>query len=738
MAAVSRVLPWRRAAARGDQILAPVIESYRKHWPRKSPATITRAFELAQQAHDGARRQTGEAYINHPVAVANVVADIGLDETSICAALLHDAVEDTPLQLVDLRDQFDSETAAIVDGVTKLDRVSFASKQAQHAATLRKMLVAMAKDGRVLIIKLADRLHNMRTLGVFDAHKQARVAQETLDIYAPLANRLGMGEVRNELEDLAFAALYPKRYAEIDRLIAARSPAQEAYVDEVIEAVGDRLRTAKISAQVSGREKHHWSVYEKMAIKGRSFEEIFDLVGIRLIVSDIHDAYAAVGTIHSMWKPVPGRFKDYIAMPKSNLYQSLHTTVVGPQGSALEVQIRTAEMHHQAEYGLAAHWRYKSGDEGDQPGGWLAHAIDLGEEATDPSVFMETLVADLGTGEVYVFTPRGDVMTLPTGSTPIDFAYAVHTDIGDRLIGAKVNGRLVPLDRVLASGDTVEAFTSADESARPPQAWLEVVASPRARAGIRRMSLRSEREEMVAAGREQLEEALRDEGLHPGLVLGSDQMEALAAEFNRNDAEVLYEAVGKGDVAAKAVVKRILAGLEGPERGPSLPARPPGRRDSRRRRTAAVYAPDHADALLALADCCKPVAGDEIMGFVSHRGDISVHRADCAGAVEVAVAGGARQAEVEWEEGSADDTLVVIEVFGLDRNRLLLDVVTVLSNNHLSIERADTFTGEDQVAVLRFEVVLGDRAILHQLLTALRAVPSVFDARPSDEDDAVL
>ncbi len=735
MAAVSRVLPWRRAAARGDQMLAPVIESYRKHWPRKSPATITKAFQLAHQAHDGARRQTGEAYINHPVAVANVVADIGLDETSICAALLHDAVEDTPLQLVDLRDEFDEETAAIVDGVTKLDRVSFASKQAQHAATLRKMLVAIANDGRVLIIKLADRLHNMRTLGVLDAHKQARVAQETLDIYAPLANRLGMGEVRNELEDLAFAALYPKRYAEIDRLIAERQGAQEAYIDQVVAEVRQRLKVAKLDAQVTGREKHHWSVYEKMAIKGRSFEEIFDLVGIRLIVSDVHDAYAAVGIIHSMWKPVPGRFKDYIAMPKSNLYQSLHTTVIGPQGSALEAQIRTAEMHRQAEFGLAAHWRYKTGDDAGPPGGWLEDAIDLGEEATDPNVFMETLVADLGTGEVYVFTPKGDVMTLPTGSTPIDFAYAVHTDIGDRLIGAKVNGRLVPLDRALQSGDTVEAFASADPSARPSQAWLDVVVSPRARAGIRRMSLRSEREELAAAGREQLEGALRDEGLHPGLIVGSEQMTTLAAGFDRGDEAQLYEAIGKGDVAVASVVERILAGLEGPARGPSLPARPPGRRGHRRRRAAAVYAPDHADALVRLADCCGPLAGDEIMGFVSHRGDISVHRADCAAATELAGAGGARQAEVEWDEGAADDTVVAIEVFGLDRNRLLLDVVTVLSNHHLSIERADTFTGEDQIAVLRFEVELGDKAILAALLTALRAVPSVFDARPFEHDD---
>ena len=745
MPAVSRVLPWRRIANTVAADISPVVERYRQRWPRQSPELVIRAYEAAAQAHEGQRRKTGEAYITHPVAVAGVVADLGLDDTSIAAALLHDAVEDTSVELVGLADEFGPEVAAIVDGVTKLDRVRFASKQAQQAATLRKMLVAIANDPRVLMIKLSDRLHNMRTIGALGATKQADVARETLDIYAPLANRLGMQQVRDELEDLAFSALYPKRYAEIDRMLAERTPEQDRYVDQVLEEVRSQLGRMKIEATVTGRKKHHWSVYEKMVIKNRSFDEIFDLVGIRVVVPTIRDAYAALGSIHATWKPVTGRFKDYIAMPKFNLYQSLHTTVVGPSGTAVEVQIRTEEMHQRAEFGVAAHWRYKAERNGNSSKGsksersgnaaaeadmpWLSRLVEWQAESDDPAEFMRTIASDLGHGEVYVFTPKGDVVTLPTGATPIDFAYAIHTDIGDSLIGAKIDARLVPLDRPLRSGDTVEAFTSDDPGTRPSRDWLDVAVTPRARYSIRRWFARSDRSEWEAAGREAVTDELRSEGLKASLLIDGDEMRAVAEHFSRADLGQLFEAVGKGDVQPHSVAKRLVSNLRGEGGGAQLPARPARQRGSRRRRSAGVHVDGHDDALVRLARCCSPVRGDEVLGFATSGRGISVHRADCANAAELATSSGARQVEVEWDESWAGEFAAALEVRGLDRNRLLLDVVQVVSGRHgLSIASCDTFVGDDQVAVMQFEVEVGDPILLDQLLAALRDVPGVFDA----------
>ncbi|WP_420621117.1 RelA/SpoT family protein [Candidatus Poriferisodalis sp.] len=733
MPAVSRVLPWRRLPNMVAADISPVVERYRQLWPKRSPELVIRAYEAAAQAHEGQRRKTGEAYITHPVAVAGVVADLGLDDTSIAAALLHDAVEDTSVELVALSDEFGSEVAAIVDGVTKLDRVRFASKQAQQAATLRKMLVAIANDPRVLMIKLSDRLHNMRTVGALDGTKQADIARETLDIYAPLANRLGMQQVRDELEDLAFAALYPKRYAEIDRMLAERTPEQERYVDLVLTEVREQLSRMKIDATVTGRKKHHWSVYEKMVIKNRSFDEIFDLVGIRVVVPTIRDAYAALGSIHATWKPVTGRFKDYIAMPKFNLYQSLHTTVVGPSGTAVEVQIRTVEMHQRAEFGVAAHWRYKaerngaSAAEADMP--WLSRLVEWQAESDDPAEFMRTIASDLGHGEVYVFTPKGDVVTLPTGATPIDFAYAIHTDIGDSLIGAKIDGRLVPLDRQLRSGDTIEAFTSDDPGTRPSRDWLETAVTPRARYSIRRWFARSDRSEWVAAGREAVSDELRSQGLKASLLIDGDEMQAVAEQFSRADPELLFEAVGKGDIQPHSVAKRLVDNLRDEGDGVQLPARPARQRGSRRRRSAGVHVDGHDDSLVRLARCCSPVRGDEILGFATSGRGLSVHRADCANAAELATSSNARQVEVEWDESWAGEFAAALEVRGLDRNRLLLDVVNVVSGRHdLSIASCDTFVGDDQVAVMQFEVEVGDPVLLDQLLAALRDVNGVFDA----------
>lgn len=729
MAAVSRVLPWRRAAAPLASQITGVIDSYHKRWPKSSPRLINSAYEVARAAHDGDRRLTGEEYIQHPVAVASVVAELGLDDVSIGAALLHDAVEDTDLELIDLRQQFGEEMAGIVDGVTKLDRIRFDSKQAQQAATLRKMLVAIARDPRVLAIKLADRLHNMRTVGVFEADKQIAVARETLDIYAPLANRLGMQELRNELEDLSFAAIYPKRYAEIDRLIVERTPQQEAYVDLVLTEVRSRLATMRIEASATGRRKHHWSVYEKMVFKGRPFDEIFDLVGVRLVVSSIRDCYAALGSIHSTWKPVSGRFKDYIAMPKFNHYQSLHTTVVGPEGIAVEVQIRTDEMNQRAEYGMSSHWRNKSKSDSldvDMP--WLDRIVDWHSETHDPAEFMASLAVDLGQDEVYVFTPRGDVVSLPSSSTLVDFAYSIHTDIGNSLIGAKVDGRLAPLDRVLESGDTVEVFTSKEEAAQPAREWLEFVVTQRARNNIRRLFARSDREEHVENGRYAVSEAMRNAGLQPALLLDTNDMVDVAHQFSRADPELLFEAVGKEDISAGAVAQRMLNHLSGTEAGQQLPARPASQRGSRQRRVAAVQVDGHEETLVRLAQCCKPVRGDEILGFSTRGRGISVHRNDCATAVELAATSTARQVEVDWDASGVGDFLAQVEVRGLDRNKLLLDVVAVVSDHHLSIMGCETFTGDDQVAVMQFEVEVGDPVMLDQLLAAVRSVPGVFDA----------
>lgn len=729
MATVTRILPWRRSAAPVHTEIQGVVDRYRARWPKSAPDLFLRAYETAEQAHQGQRRKSGEPYILHPVAVASVVADMGLDDVSIAAALLHDAVEDTALELIQIQTEFGHDVATIVDGVTKLDRVRFATKEAQQAATLRKMLVAMASDLRVLLIKLADRLHNMRTIGALRPAKQEQIARETLDVYAPIAHRLGMQEVRNELEDLSFAALYPKRYAEIDRLIAERTPAQEAYVEGVLEKIRDRLAKTTIDGEVTGRRKHHWSVYEKMIVKGRSFDEIFDLVGIRVVVSTVRDAYAALGSIHSTWKPVSGRFKDYIAMPKFNLYQSLHTTVVGPKGVSVEVQIRTREMHGRAEHGVAAHWRYKDPSEGSGADmSWLNNIVDWQAETDDPEEFMRTLAVDLDQDEVYVFTPKGDVLTLATQATPIDVAYAIHTDIGDSMIGAKIDGRLVPLDRQLQSGDTVEVFTSKLEGAGPSREWLDIATTPKARNSIRQWFARTDREEKLELGREQLLEAMREEGLRAQLLIDSDELRHVAEQFNRSDLGVLFEAVGKGDLEASSVAKRLVAALRGEDSTQRLPAKPAQHRGSRRRRTTGVHVEGFDDSLVRLAGCCNPVPRDEILGFVTKGRGISIHRDDCANAFELVGASGARQVEVDWDAAFSGQFRTTIEVRALDRDHLLADVVYVISDHHLSISTAHTFTGDDQVSVLQFEVEVGDPTLLEQLLAAVRNVDGVFDS----------
>src|SRR3989440_3640454 len=528
------VLPWRRHHV--DVEVAPLIAAYRDRHRKGDTALIEQAFEVARVAHADQVRRSGEPYIAHPLGVAMILADLGLDDVTIAAALLHDAVEDTTVTGEDLQERFGPDVAAIVDGVTKLDRLQFDSKEAQQAATLRKMLVAMAKDTRVLLIKLADRLHNMRTISSLPESKQQRIAQETLDIYAPLAHRLGIADVKWQLEDLAFDVLHPKRYAEIEQMVTLRAPEREEYLEQVLAELRARLAGLNIDAEVRGRPKNYWSIYEKMVVQGKEFDDVQDLLGVRVVVESVKDCYAALGSIHAMWKPVQGRFKDYIAMPKFNLYQSLHTTVVGPSGKAVEVQIRTQEMHRRAEFGVAAHWGYKEREPAEDLL-WLQRMVDWQQETSDPGEFMEALKVDLEYDEVFVFTPKGKVITLAAGATPVDFAYAIHTDVGHRCIGARVNGRLVPLDSGLASGDTVEIFTSKVEGAGPSRDWLQFVHTPKAKTKIRQWFSRERRVDAIDTGREELAKAFRKEGLPVQKLASSTSLHDVAVAMHYADVE---------------------------------------------------------------------------------------------------------------------------------------------------------------------------------------------------------
>ncbi len=742
MATVTRLLPWRRQHSSPDDEMAPVLQSFRRRHPKASTALMTKAFETARSAHSQQTRKSGEGYINHPLAVAKIVADIGLDETTVIAALLHDAVEDTDITVADVERDFGPEVAAIVDGVTKLDRIRFDSKEEQQAATMRKMLVAMAKDLRVLIIKLADRLHNMRTIAAMPLEKQQRIASETLDIYAPLAHRLGMQGLKQQLEDLAFASMYPKRYAELDHLVSSRSPERDIYLAKAMSDVRSKLTDLNIDADVTGRGKHLWSIYEKMIQKGKEFDEIFDIVAIRVVVDSVKDCYAALGCIHGTWKPIVGRFKDYVAMPKFNLYQSLHTTVIGPGGKPLEIQIRTREMHQRAEWGVAAHWAYK--DDNEIPDiDWLNRIIDWQSDIADPAQFMESLKTDLDQDEIFVFTPKGRVIALPLGSCPVDFAYSVHTAIGNACIGARVNGRLVPLTHQLKSGDTCEIFTSKVESASPSRDWLEFIASPKARNKVKQWFSREKREDLIESGREDLSKELRRVRLPVNRVMESSHLAAEMESLNYLDLETLLAAIGEGHVEAAHFAQRIAARFEDSNSEERLPASVLRPDDLRRRgNNVGIHVEGFDDVLIRLSKCCTPVPGDEIMGFITRGRGVSVHRSDCANAGTFADDQSARLVDVEWD-GSATGTVfrASVEVVALDRSRLLRDVANELSEQHVNIVACSTHTGGDRIAKMRFEFELADPGHLEAVLRTIKKIDGVYDAyrsgtgRPLDEDD---
>jgi GTP pyrophosphokinase len=720
-------------------VLEPLLAIHRNAHPKVDSRLLQRGYDVAELCHRGQLRKSGDPYITHPLAVATILAELGMDTTTLVAALLHDTVEDTGKTLDDITAEFGTEVAHLVDGVTKLDKVKYGD--AAESETIRKMVVAMARDPRVLVIKLADRLHNMRTLRFLPPAKQERKARETLEVLAPLAHRLGMNTVKWELEDLAFATLYPKRYDEIVRLVAERAPSRDTYLGEVIERINTDLREGSVKADVTGRPKHYYSIYQKMIVRGREFTDIYDLVGIRVLVESERDCYATLGVIHANWQPVPGRFKDYIAMPKFNMYQSLHTTVIGPGGKPVELQIRTHAMHRTAEYGIAAHWKYKERkDSAAEPSavsdemGWLRQLLDWQREAQEPEEFLDSLRYDLGTSEVYVFTPKGDVIALPTGSTPVDFAYAVHTEVGHRCIGARVNGKLVALESTLDNGDTLEIFTSKAENAGPSRDWLAFVKSPRARTKIRQWFARERREDAIDTGKTALSKAMRKASLPMQRLLGGDQLLTLAREMHLADISALYAAIGEGHVSAQSVVQKLVAQLGGSEGSMEdiaeavvlsndIPTTLAPRRHSG---DAGVVVKGVTDVWVKLARCCTPVPGDDILGFVTRGGGVSVHRRSCTNAGSL-LEQDDRLVEVEWSP-SADSTFVVsIQVEALDRHRLLSDVSRVLSDERVSILSANVSTNRDRVAVSRFTFEMAEAKHLGHLLRAIRTVEGVYD-----------
>jgi len=696
-------------------------------------AVLTHAFEFACDHHADQRRQSGDEFITHPVGVAQICAGMRLDTETLAAALLHDTVEDTSASLEEIRTEFGEEVAQLVDGVTKLTGMTFESRDERQAENYRKMMVAMASDVRVILIKLADRLHNMRTLGALPKQKQTAKARETIEIYAPLAHRLGIHAIKWELEDLAFATLHPRKYREIKQLVAQQRDERERFVNQAGEFLGHELSDVGIEAEISGRAKHFYSIYTKMTKKGREFNEIFDLTAMRVIVGSVKDCYGAIGVIHSLWKPLPGRFKDFVAMPKANMYQALHTTVIGPEGKPLEIQIRTREMHDLAEYGIAAHVAYKEGGAADprrEKMTWLRQLVEA-EGEQDPAEFLESLKVDLFEDEVFVFTPKGEVKNLSAGSTPLDFAYAVHTDVGHRCVGAKVNGNIVPLHYQLRSGDIVEVLT-AKQNRGPSRDWLKLVRTSRARNKIRAFFKQERREDAEKKGRDALEEALRKRGLPMQKLAMSPLLAQVIREMGFHKATEFYIALGQGKIATKAVVNKLMQRLK---EGESVEEQPPigfeGTREDAARRTKeasnyGIRVKGADNVAVRLAKCCRPVPGDTIAGYVSLGRGITIHRADCKN-VKALMKSPERFVEVAWEGENESSYRVELQIDAYDRTRLLEDLSRTFSEAGINILGASCMTKHPMVKN-RFVVEVGDTEQLKQCISRLRNVESVFDA----------
>lgn len=719
-----------------NPVLEPLLSIHKEFHPKADAELLERAYSTAERLHEGVYRKSGDPYITHPLAVATIAAEIGMDTTTLVAALLHDTVEDTDYSLEDLSRDFGEEVARLVDGVTKLDKVALGA--AAEAETIRKMIVAMSQDPRVLVIKVADRLHNMRTMRFLPPEKQAKKARQTLEVIAPLAHRLGMASIKWELEDLSFAILYPKKYQEVVRLVADRAPSRDRYLKEIIGQLQAALKENHIEAEVMGRPKHYWSIYQKMIVRGKDFEEIFDLVGIRVLVDSVNNCYAAIGVVHSLFAAMPGRFKDYISSPKFGVYQSLHTTVMADGGKPLEVQVRTHEMHYNAEFGIAAHWRYKeskgshSGEQAEiDQMAWMRQLLDWQKEAADPNEFLDSLRYDLTSKQIFVFTPKGDVVNLPVDSTPVDFAYAVHTEVGHRCIGAKINGKLVALESKLKSGDRVEIFTSKDPNSGPSRDWQEFVVSPRAKAKIRQWFAKERREEYLEAGRDALAAEVQRGGLPMHRLFTAQSMKQVATELHYPDVDALYTAIGSGNVSAAHVANRLMARFgDADEAEDTLVSRTPFSELVSSKQAVSdengILVEGSPDVMAKLAKCCMPVPGDEIFGFVTRGGGVSVHRTDCTNAEKLRDEP-ERLIQVSWAAEGGSVFAATLQLEALDRNGLLMELTRVINEQKVSVVSMSSHAAEDHVAIVRFTFSVSDTKQLGSLMTQLRNTEGVFD-----------
>jgi GTP pyrophosphokinase len=704
--------------ADGQELLTKVLA----YNPNADKELIERAYHFAAKSHAGQTRVSGMPYLSHPIGVAMILADLRMDSVTICSSLLHDTVEDCRVTVPQLRDEFGEEIALIVDGVTKLGRVEFSRKEERQAETFRKMLLAMAKDIRVIMVKLGDRLHNMRTLEYLAEAKQIRIAQETLDIYAPLANRLGIHWVKSELEDNAFKYLNPEAYQSLKEQIAARREEREQYIVQIKERVSQELERAGIMTRVVGRPKHFYSIYQKMLRQNIGFDEVYDVIGLRIITDCVRNCYAALGTLHSLWKPVPGRFKDFIALPKPNMYQSLHTTLMGPQGERVEFQIRTEDMHKIAEQGIAAHWRYKEGAKGDEKVTekftWLRQLLDWQQDMKDARDFMETLKIDLFPEEVYVFTPRGDVKSFPRGATPIDFAYSIHTEIGHKCVGAKVNNRMVPLRYQLRNGDAVEILTNPNHL--PSKDWLKVVKTSRARAKIRAWIKAAEKERSIALGKELLEREIQKYGMNPASVLKSEEMTEVAKRFSLNTpidlmAEIGFGKISVSQVLTKLLPKEVLESRQKPAKADHKPSTTP--------EVGGVKIGGVEDIMTRYAHCCNPVPGDDIVGFITIGRGVSIHTADCARIDEFTPE---RLIDVEWDVKQVIPHPVGISVVTVDRPGMLAKISAAIALCEVNIREATVTTTDEQRAFLRFVIDINDLNHLQQVIKTIRQVKEVI------------
>ena len=730
--------------------LEPIKQVCKAHHPGEDLSILDRAYQRAVIQHSVQRRKSGEPYIIHPLAVSQILADLGMGPIVVAAGLLHDTVEDTDYTLDQCRAEFGDTVAGLVDGVTKLSQLEVGDSA--QAETIRKLVVAMSRDVRTLVVKLADRVHNARTWRYVKTTSAQRKARETLDVYAPLANRLGMNAIKTELEELSFKVLYPKIYNEIVVLVARRAGQRDVYLKQILAEINEDLDEQNIKAYVTGRPKDYFSIYQKMIVRGHDFANIYDLVGVRIIVDTIQDCYAALGAVHARWNPVPGRFKDYIAMPKLNMYQSLHTTVVGPGGKPVEIQIRTWDMHRRAEFGIAAHWKYKengqagralsSPDKSDRKRDvnnqelseadnlkWIQQLADWTSETPDSNEFLGSLKEDLGSSEVYVFTPKGKIVSLPAHATPVDFAYAVHTEVGHRTMGARVNGRLVPLDTTLDNGDTVEILTSKSDTAGPSRDWLSFVKSPKARNKIRQWFSKERRTEAIEEGRDELTRAMRKRNLPVNALLTTEALIGVADDLNFPNADAVFAAIGDGQISTQNVISHLIKDAGADEvdeevEQEALPLKPIERKTSSS--STGVSVKGVGDVWVKLARCCMPVPGDQIIGFITRNQGVSVHRTDCQNMIDLKNKQPERVVEVEWTS-TKGLFMVKIQVEALDRRNLLSDVTRVLSDHGVNIISGTIATGSDRVATSQFSFEMADPQHLNTLLAAVRKIDGVFD-----------